>query len=155
MLTVNGLQATALPHQVLVLDQKALPQQGPVHTQQPDAGSTTHSDVHEQQNPYSMQSSATQPPSVPRPAADSAAFQRQTSSAGERPAGKPGHSDMSQALLHNTAALESNLTAAQHGDGVDTSAEVDELRLIAADATDTAHQKEVRPGLISPASGAY
>ena len=62
---------------------------------------------------------------------------------------------MSQALLHNTAALESNLTAAQHGDGVDTSAEVDELRLIAADATDTAHQKEVRPGLISPASGAY
>ena len=40
------------------------------------------------------------------------------SSAGETQARPNGRSDMSQALLFNTAALESNLAAAQRGDGI-------------------------------------
>lgn len=43
------------------------------------------------------------------------------SSAGESQARPSGRSDMSQALLLNTAALESNLAAAQRGDAIEFS----------------------------------
>ena len=66
-----------------------------------------------------------------------------------------GHSDMSLALLHNTAALEGNLAAAQHGADIDTSAEADELSHMAADMTHAAHQKGRMPSSTVPTPGAF
>ena len=48
---------------------------------------------------------------------------QQYSNAGEAASSMQGRSDMSQALLFNTAALEGNLAAAQRGDAVDLNAE--------------------------------
>lgn len=154
LLTVGGLQVTALPHQVLVLEQQALPQQGPPQTQK--SCTELQPDVKEQQNPFFMQSTAIQAPPPPPPAVNPPAPQYQQSSAGERPTttSTVGHSDLSQALLQNTAALEGNLSASQCGADIDTSDEADELRHLATDATGTAHHHEAPAGPSVPRSGA-
>lgn len=162
LLTVGGMNVTALPHQVMVLEQKCLRDNRPAQIQQPDAG-TSQSDVSEQQNPYFVQSTASQPsptpppPTPPPPTVDPPSSQQQRRNAGERPGSTStsGYSDMSLALLHNTAALEGNLAAAQHGADIDISAEADELSHMAADMTHAAHQKGRMPDTTVSSPGAH
>lgn len=102
-----------------------------------------------------MQSAATQPPPPP-PVADPPGPQHQHSTSGETAGtGATGHSDLSQALLYNTAALEGNLSAALRGADVDTSAEADELRHLTADATMPAHHPEAIPDPALTPPGAF
>ena len=129
LMTTAGLQVTALPHQLTVPEQqKGSDKSHSAQVQQQNADIGPQSSVEEQPNPFLMQASAPSPPPPP-PAFFPDAPQHQSSSAGEGAAktGMSGHSDMSQALLFNTAALYSNLAAAQRGDDIEISAEADEL----------------------------
>lgn len=74
-------------------------------------------------------------------------------SAGETQDRASGRSDMSQALLFNTAALESNLAAAQRGDTTDLSGVGDTDSIDAAPRTSQAFQGSV-PTRKNTASGA-
>ena len=100
---------TAPYHQLTILQQNSRSQS----VEQPGQTTNDHS------ADASQTSSAANAPPLP-PAAPS---RQQYSNAGEHASSLQGRSDMSQALLFNTAALEGNLAAAQRGDAVDLNAE--------------------------------
>ena len=75
------------------------------------------------------------------------------SRAGETQARPNGRSDLSQALLFNTAGLESNLAGAQRGDGVDLS-DVGDIDPIDADLGTSQVYSSPEPTKIITASGA-
>ncbi len=105
--------------------------------------------------PSSDVNSMRAPPSAPLPPA---AFPtNQYSNAGETQAmpGLSGRSDMSQALMFNTAGLEHNLAAAQRGDAVDVTEAGDLDADIETDSSSTAVSRlPTRTASINTASGA-
>lgn len=120
-MTEGGVQLTAGHTQLTILQQNSRQQSAEPSSHQtaaaaPDIPTQSSDPVHA-------------PPLLP-----AGPSQQPYSNAGENVAGIRGRSDMSQALLFNTTALEDNLAAAQRGDAIDLSGHEDPAESASASA---------------------